>query len=121
VIDDELVVRSTIVDLLRASGHTVTEAADGAAGLLLLPETPVDLVITDLGMPEVTGWDVARAVKARTPRLPVILLTGWGDQAAAGAGDEKRLVDNIVAKPFRLEDLLRAIDEVTAPKGDGKA
>jgi len=121
VIDDELVVRSTIVDLLRASGHTVTEAADGAAGLLLLPDAPVDLVITDLGMPEVTGWDVARAVKARTPRLPVILLTGWGDQAAAGAGDEKRLVDNIVAKPFRLEDLLRAIDEVTAPKGAGKA
>jgi PAS domain S-box-containing protein len=121
VIDDELVVRSTIVNLLRASGHTVTEAADGTAGLLLLPEASVDLVITDLGMPEVTGWDVARAVKARTPRLPVILLTGWGDQAATGAGDEKRLVDKIVAKPFRLEDLLRAIEDLTAPKGAGKA
>jgi signal transduction histidine kinase/CheY-like chemotaxis protein len=112
VIDDEPVVRRTIANLLRASGHTVTEAADGTEGLALLPETPVDVVISDLGMPELTGWDVARAVKARTPRLPVILLTGWGDQAVAEAGVEQRLVDRIVGKPCRLEDLLRAIKEV---------
>ncbi len=114
LIDDEATVRGTIAALLRASGHTVTEADGGAAGLALLAERPVDVVLTDLGMPDLTGWDVAREVKARSPGLPVILLTGWGDQASTDAGHQKGLVARIVGKPFRLEELLRAIAEVRA-------
>lgn len=116
LIDDEATVRQTIAALLRASGHTVTEADDGAAGLALLAETPVDVVVTDLGMPDLTGWDVAREVKARSPRLPVILLTGWGDQAAREAGYQEGLADRVVAKPFRLETLLTALAAVLTPR-----
>jgi FixJ family two-component response regulator len=55
---------------------------------------------------------VARAVKARAPRLPIILLTGWGEQAAVEAGAEG-LVERVLAKPVRMEDLLRVIADLT--------
>jgi len=112
LIDDEASVRGTSAALLRGNGHTVTEAESGAAGLALLAATPVDVVITDLGMPDLTGWDVAGAIKARSPQLPVILLTGWGDQAAREIRPQDGRVDRVVAKPFRLETLLRALVEV---------
>jgi signal transduction histidine kinase/ActR/RegA family two-component response regulator len=112
VVDDDHMVRQAIAGLLRASGHVVTDADGGAAGIARLEETPVDLVFTDLGMPEVTGWDVARAVRARRPGLPIVLLTGWGEHGP-GEAQPAGLVDRILGKPVRLEDLLAVIDELT--------
>jgi DNA-binding response OmpR family regulator len=63
-------------------------------------------------MPEVTGWDVVRAVKAARPALPVILLTGWGDQARDEAKAEV-LADRILGKPIGVDDLLAVITELT--------
>jgi PAS domain S-box-containing protein len=117
-IDDDPAVRRTLVSLLRAAGHAVVEAESGAAGLTHLAEAAVDLVITDLGMPEMNGWEVVRAVKARAPHLPVILLTGWGEQAADGQGPDEP-VDRILGKPIRLEELLKAIGELV-PSGNGQ-
>jgi CheY-like chemotaxis protein len=94
-------------------GHRVIEATGGADGLARFAENPVDLILTDLGMPEVNGWDVARAVKAASPHLPVVLLTGWGEHVA-GDADSGNAVDRILGKPFRLEELLRAIGDLTA-------
>ncbi len=112
VIDDDPVVRRTLAALLRTSGHAVTEAEGGAQGLDKLIKDPVDCVLTDLGMPELTGWDVARAVKAHTSQLPVILLTGWGELPAGGA-EPAGLVDRILGKPVRLEELLDVIAALT--------
>jgi PAS domain S-box-containing protein len=112
VIDDDPVVRRTLAALLRMAGHTVTEAEGGAQGLAWLTKEPVDCVLTDLGMPELTGWDVARDVKAQAPRCPVILLTGWGELPAEGA-QLAGLVDRVLGKPVRLEDLLAVIAAVT--------
>ena len=112
IIDDDPMVRQTVVSLLRAAGHSVVEADGGAAGLVRLAETPMDCVLTDLGMPEMTGWDVARAVRTLHPNLPIVLLTGWGEQAA-GEADHHGLVDRVLGKPVRLEELLRVIREIT--------
>ena len=112
VVDDDPRVRGTIASLLRTAGHRITEAASGGEGLMRFTEEPAELVLTDLSMPEVTGWDVAAAVKARVPTCPVVLLTGWADQQTeetAGPG----LVDRILHKPVRLQELLRVIDELT--------
>jgi CheY-like chemotaxis protein len=110
-VDDDAAVRRTLATLLRASGQEVIEAESGAAALACLETTSVDLVFTDLGMPEVTGWDVARAAKACRPDLPVVLLTGWGDQAALeaplGAG-----VDRVLTKPVPRRTVLAAIAEL---------
>jgi signal transduction histidine kinase/CheY-like chemotaxis protein len=116
LIDDDPTVRRTLVDLLRAVGHTVAEFGEGVTGLKHLREHPVDLVLTDLGMPEMSGWDVARAVKATDARQPVILLTGWGEQPASQA-DHPGLVDRILGKPVRLDELLATIEALTANDG----
>jgi CheY-like chemotaxis protein len=93
-------------------GHLVLEADGGAAGIALLGKDPVDLVLTDLGMPEVTGWEVARAVKARAAGVPVVLLTGWGEDGT-GEASVAGLADRVLGKPVRLKDLLAVIQELT--------
>jgi len=111
LVDDDPAVRETVGSLLRTLGHEILEADGGAAGIARLAEGPVDLVMTDLGMPEVNGWDVARAAKAQAATLPVILMTGWGDQATTGA-TTPGVADRLLAKPFRLEELTRALAEL---------
>jgi signal transduction histidine kinase/CheY-like chemotaxis protein len=113
LIEDDPVVRRTLASLLRTGGHIVEEADGGPAGLTRLTEKPVDLVLTDLGMPELNGWEVARQVKARHPDLPVVLLTGWGEQLEDSGDIPAGLVDRVLGKPVRLEDLLTTIAELT--------
>lgn len=112
VVDDDPTVRTTLASMLRVVGHLVTEAEGGAAGIGLLGKVSVDLVLTDLGMPDVTGWDVARAVKSQTPKVPVVLLTGWGEQGA-GEPPAAGLVNCVLGKPVRMQDLLDVIEELT--------
>ena len=114
LVDDDPAVRQTLAALLRASGQDVLEADGGAAALRRLEATSVDLVITDLGMPDVTGWDVARAAKARHPDLPIVLLTGWGDQVGAEAPADV-LVDRVLTKPVPRHTVLAVIAELTGP------
>jgi CheY-like chemotaxis protein len=115
VVDDDAAVRRTLVALLRASGQEVLEADSGAVALGWLETTHVDLVITDLGMPDITGWDVARAAKARHPDLPVVLLTGWGDQVEGEAPASVR-VDRVLTKPVPRSAVLAVIAELTGPR-----
>jgi len=112
VIDDDTRVRQAVAGLLRSAGHHVVEAESGSEGLMRFAPEQFDLVLTDLGMPEVNGWDVAAAVKARRPTFPVILFTGWGDEHT-GDGSGRGLADRILRKPMRLKELLQAIAELT--------
>ncbi len=112
LVDDDATVLRTSAALLRAGGHEVFEANSGAAAIDCLDTTPVDLVLTDLGMPQVSGWDVARAAKARRPDLPVVLLTGWGDQREAEATVDAG-VDRVLTKPVPRSVVLAVIAELT--------
>jgi signal transduction histidine kinase/ActR/RegA family two-component response regulator len=115
VADDEPAVRTLLADLLRVAGHEAESFASGrelVAGLEAAVQDPrarpVDLVLTDLGMPEMSGWDVARAVREHAGAPPVVLVTGWGiqldDQLLAESG-----VADVIAKPFTLEDVLEVV------------
>jgi GAF domain-containing protein/CheY-like chemotaxis protein len=107
LVDDDPNVRKSVAEVLAEDGHTVTEAESGAdARAHLASGQPVDLVLTDLGMPGMTGWDVARAVKASHRSIPVGLITGWGPNPK-GTPEERAAVDFILAKPV-TEDTLRA-------------
>jgi len=122
VIDDDPAVRDTICGLLQVFGHVVLAAASGAEGLRVLETaTPqVDLVITDLVMPGMTGWEVARAIKSSRRPLPVVLLTGWGelDQPTGEAG----LVDRTLSKPIGSQDLLQVVADLpSAPPASDAA
>jgi CheY-like chemotaxis protein len=109
VIDDEPFVRETLEEILRQQRHDVVVADDGVAGLAQLGASAFDLVMTDLAMPGMSGWQVAKAAKAARPNVPVVLVTGWGVEVDV---DELQAhgVDRVLTKPFRYED----VEEVVA-------
>ena len=105
VVDDEPEVAEVVKDVLMMAGHEVDTALSGSVALQMIGLTAYDLVFTDLGMPEMSGWDVAEKINAQRPGLTVALVTGWGtslDEADAA----KRGVSAVVHKPFEIDELL---------------
>ncbi|GEM_PF-602471 len=97
--------------------HVVFGALSGEEGLRILKENPVDLVICDLGMPEMNGWQVGKAMKhfceeRGVSKVPFIMLTGWGDQSGEEEKMAKGGVDAVVEKPVDVERLLEVIRQV---------
>ena len=113
VVDDDLSVLSVMADLLRMLGQTVETAHGGPAGLLQIERQTFDVVLTDLGMPEVNGWDLALAVKRQRPGTRVVLVTGWGAQLEEAAA-HSRGVDHVIPKPFSLDDIEQVIRQIAA-------
>ncbi|MBI5169426.1 MAG: GAF domain-containing protein [Candidatus Eisenbacteria bacterium] len=115
VVDDEQTVLEVLVDLLAAMGMQVTRAHGGPAGVEALGRDTFDVVFTDLGMPDVNGWDLALTAKACANPPDVVLVTGWGfqleEEAAASRG-----VDLVMAKPFSWEDVENALRVLSARK-----
>jgi len=111
VIDDERQVRATLADMLEAQGHTAAQASSGQEGLRRLEAGQrFDLVLTDLGMPEMTGWDVARTIQERWPQLPIGLITGWGEQELTPS--ERSRVIFVLPKPFDFAVLSQALSSI---------
>ena len=113
VVDDEQPVLQVLADLLGAMGQEVRTALGGAAGLEAFRREPCDAVFTDLGMPDLNGWDLARAVRTLHPDVAVVLVTGWGFQLEEGVA-HARGVDLIMPKPFSIEEVERALRQVGA-------
>jgi GAF domain-containing protein/CheY-like chemotaxis protein len=111
VVDDERAVATVLGDVLEASGHRVVVLTDGAEAIARVQREPFDVVFTDLAMPRVSGWDVAHAVKASAPGVPVFLVTGFGVELSAA---ERRAhgVAEVFSKPLRIEDITRAVAHV---------
>jgi signal transduction histidine kinase len=103
-VDDEEPVAQVLGDLLAVLGQDVEIALGGAAGLARYSPERFDVVFTDLGMPDVNGWDVVQTVKSRSPETPVVVVTGWGAQIEGGAL-HARGADHVIPKPFSLEDI----------------
>lgn len=78
LVDDDPSALQAVGNLLRAEGFHVHEADDGASGLKILEENPIDLVITDERMPDLTGIELLRSLRQTNPLIPVIFLTGYG-------------------------------------------
>ena len=115
VVDDDVQVSEVLELMLTQLGHRVTVAAMGEEALSAFEKDNCDLVITDLGMPDMSGREVARAVKERKPGTPVVLITGWGVQLDAGEM-EKIGVDGVIAKPFSKEALSAQVAELLGSK-----
>ena len=115
VIDDEENIREILTDILTTGGYEVDTADTGPAGLLLFEQHHFDLVFTDLGLPGMNGYEVARAVRARRPEVPVGLVTGWG---AALDKEAARLhgIDLIVSKPFKFDHVLALVSGALASR-----
>ena len=118
VVEDNHEILRSLGDVLRDNGCKVIEALNGATALARLEAEGVDLVLTDLAMPGVSGWEVASACRDRYPEMPVGLITGFGDQLEPEKL-ERHGVRFVVAKPFASEELLQVV--ATALKGTGPA
>jgi signal transduction histidine kinase/ActR/RegA family two-component response regulator len=110
VVDDEEPVVTVLAEALRALGLDVTAAIGGRQGLDRFVELKPEIVFTDLGMPDLNGWDLAIAIKARRPETQVVLVTGWGTQIEPGMA-RTRGVDYIMPKPFALDDVERLVSQ----------
>lgn len=113
VIDDEPEVRQMLAEILAGQGHLVSQAADGPEGISRFQEDRHDLVFTDLGMPGMTGWQVAAAVKALSPETPVVLVTGWVDHPKAASVEAGR-VDAVLMKPFQTTEVAATVARALA-------
>jgi len=118
LVDDDPLLIQSMRDMLVADGHAVTATDGGRNGVeafraALAAGRVVDVVITDLGMPGVDGRQVAAAVKAMAPQVPLILLTGWGRRLVAD-GEVPPHVDRVLSKPPRIADLREALVALTA-------
>ena len=111
-IDDDSRVRLVIERLLQSLGQNVDVAESGARGLEMLADNDYDLVITDLGMPDMDGKAVARAIKSAQPRLPVVMLTGWAPSLSAGSPESGEVADYVLAKPVTREELRELLARV---------
>ena len=110
IIDDEASVRTFLRQTLEKVGHRVVEASDGQAALQLFKEQPADLVITDIFMPGLDGFDVIDAVRRNSPGAKVITVTaGLGDDCALAK--EKGAARTLV-KPLSVQELLETVEEV---------
>ena len=110
VIDDDEAVRDILSRILRTKGHQVEVAEDGDIGIERFKGQPFDLVFTDLGMPKMSGWEVGKALKALDPKIPVIMITGWGMELDRGKMSESG-IDLIISKPFNFDQVTQIIYE----------
>ncbi len=111
VVEDEDAIRRGIVDALHISGFETVEAADGIAGLREARRAGVDLVLLDLLLPKMDGFDVLAELRVTHPVLPVIILTARGSEDDRVRG-LRAGADDYVVKPFSARELLARIDAV---------
>lgn len=107
VIDDEPPIRKLLRMGLTAQGYQITEAGNGKTALELMREAP-DLIILDLGLPDIQGHELLRTIRSRNESVPVVVLSSRGDEA----GKVQALdlgADDYVTKPFGMDELLARI------------
>jgi CheY-like chemotaxis protein len=108
VVEDNQEILRSLGDLLRDHGCRVIEALNGTTALARIEAEAVDVVLTDLAMPGISGWEVASACRERCPEARVGLITGFGDQLEPEKL-ERHGIEFVVAKPFSAEELVRVV------------
>jgi CheY-like chemotaxis protein len=115
VVDDEDYVRELLADILEREGCEVSLAGEGHEALRLFDAAEYDAVFTDVGLPGMSGWEVARAVRERDRAVALAVITGWGDTVTPEEQSEAQ-ADWIVPKPFTVERIAGLVSEISARK-----
>ncbi len=111
VVDDEDALRTVLGSELVSEGYEVGTAADGDDAITEFQKKPYDLVLLDIKMPRMNGFEVLRFIKDKNPKTKVIMLTGFAD--LKNAIESKKLgAEDFVSKPYDLVDLLTTIERV---------
>src|ERR1051325_7814347 len=97
VVDDEPRIGELVGTMLTAAGHRVLQATGGAQALRIVGGVKIDLVITDMNMPDVGGIELAQRLHAATPELPVLFMSAFIDRPSSSP--------NVLEKPFHMAEL----------------
>jgi CheY-like chemotaxis protein len=101
VIEDEVMVQMLVVDVLKDLGFDTLEAKDANGALPILQSTqPIDLMITDIGLPGMNGWELAKLARERRPELKILYLTGYESAHAPSLSSDGQ--QDVMAKPFDM-------------------
>jgi CheY-like chemotaxis protein len=116
IVDDDDAIRDVLEGLLRREGYEVIGAANGREALAMFASTQLDLVLVDLVLPDVSGLEVARQLRGRSPHTPILMLTGaWFElrdtELLNTAG-----VDDLLMKPFDRKQLLTKVESMAGLK-----
>ncbi|HEX6291618.1 MAG TPA: ATP-binding protein, partial [Herpetosiphonaceae bacterium] len=110
VVDDEPKLREVTRRILEHAGHRVFDFGSGAEAIEHLREHPVDVLLTDLGLPGMSGWEIALAARAVRPETQILMATGWGDHITAEEA-QRRGVLAVLSKPLDQDILLEAVGQ----------
>jgi len=118
IIDDDTNLRTIIRQMLEGAGHQVREACDGAEAMSFISESPVDLVITDVIMPEKEGIETVIELHKKRPDVKIIVMSGGGRfgpedylETAVAFG-----ANHTIAKPFGRNEMLKAVERLLEQK-----
>jgi DNA-binding NtrC family response regulator len=111
VVDDEDALRMVLGSELSSSGYDVSTASDGDEAISMVQNKKFDLVLLDIKMPKVDGFEVLKYIKKNIPKVKVIMLTGFADLKNA-IESKKHGAEDFVSKPYDLVDLLTTIERV---------
>jgi len=115
VIDDDEVLRSMIVEILTDEGYPVIGAADGAQGLKVALGSVLALILLDMRMPNMNGWEFVKAYREQSGRpVPIVVCTAASN---ASLWAEEVQADGFLAKPFGLEELLSTVHHFVSGAG----
>ena len=111
VVDDDAAIRQTICDILESEGYSVAVAGDGRDALARIAEHEPSLILLDLQMPVMTGWDVLSQLRQQGASVPVVFMTA-GYRAKTEA--ERHSAEGHLGKPFEMDELLRLVARLTS-------
>ena len=111
VVEDEPVYRKVMKRLLINEGHRVTLAEDGIEGLQILKNEEIDIVLTDINMPNMNGWDFLRNIEKLYPGIPAAIITGFSSQEKI-LSEENSMAKKILKKPISIYANRNVIDEI---------
>ncbi len=117
VVDDDQGIRELVATALSEEGYEVSGAADGAEALDRIAETQPDLILLDMRMPVMDGWEFARRYRSvPAPHAPIVIVTAALDVAK----DAKEIgADGFLAKPFQLDELVALVERHAGPATNG--
>ena len=114
VVDDDASILDTVSSILSGEGYDVVSASTGQEALATVARTRLVLILLDMRMPVMDGWAVARALRERDNKVPIVVMTAaesakrWADEVGA---------DGYLAKPFGLDELLDTVERFRTPGG----
>ena len=107
LVDDESLIRSSTAEILSELGHTVLEAGEAAAALAIIEAEAIDVLLTDIGLPGMSGSDLAAEARRRVPSLRIVFASG---RDTAPAAKQDGLSDAILlVKPYNASDIAGAL------------